>query len=59
VEVIKDNTYLHTQPGSGNELAFTFVDNNAKTGESYYYIRVEQEDGELAWASPVWVTYRK
>ena len=59
VEVIKNNTYIHTQKGNGAELSFTYIDNDVREGESYYYIRVEQEDGELAWASPVWVTYKK
>jgi hypothetical protein len=59
VELIKNNTYIHTQRGAGAELSFTYVDNDASAGESYYYIRVEQEDGELAWASPIWVTYMK
>jgi hypothetical protein len=59
VEVIKNNTYVHTQRGSGAKLEFTYVDNDVSKGESYYYIRVEQEDGELAWASPIWVTYTK
>ncbi|HUG82726.1 MAG TPA: hypothetical protein VML01_13735 [Bryobacterales bacterium] len=59
VEVIKNNTYIHTHKGGGPEVSFTFVDNDVREGESYYYIRVEQENGELAWASPVWVTYKK
>ena len=59
VEVIKNNTYILTQRGDRSELSFTYVDNNVREGESYYYIRVEQQDGELAWASPVWVTYKK
>jgi len=25
---------------------------------SYYYVRGEQEDGELVWISPMWITYR-
>ncbi len=59
VEVIKNNTYIHTQQGGSPEISFTYVDNDVGEGESYYYIRVEQQDGELAWASPVWVTYKK
>ncbi len=59
VEVIKNNTYIHTHKGGGPEVSFTFVDNDVREGESYYYIRVEQENGELAWASPVWVTYKE
>jgi hypothetical protein len=25
-------------------------------GTSYYYVRIESADGELAWSSPIWVT---
>ena len=26
--------------------------------ESYYYVRVVQMDGQIAWSSPIWVTLR-
>ena len=58
VEMIRNNEYIHTQPGGAAELEFSYVDNDPPAGESWYYIRVEQENGELAWASPVWVTVR-
>jgi len=38
--------------------AFSFRDADAIPGESYYYVRVQQEDGQMAWASPIWVEYR-
>ncbi len=56
VEVIRNNEYVYTQPGGAAKLEFEYVDSDPPAGESFYYIRVEQEDGELAWASPVWVT---
>lgn len=31
-------------------------DNEMLEGENRYYLRVEQEDGNMAWSSPVWVT---
>jgi hypothetical protein len=31
------------------------VDAHPVTGENRYYVRVEQEDGNLAWSSPVWI----
>jgi len=37
----------------------TFTDDDPISGENRYYIRVEQTDGNMAWASPVWVTYEK
>ena len=56
IEVIRNNQYIHTHPGGGSaEVDFEYIDNSAPAGENWYYIRVEQADGELAWASPVWV----
>ena len=28
-------------------------------GVHYYYVRVQQDDGQLAWGSPMWVDYEK
>ena len=25
--------------------------------QSHYYVRGEQEDGEIVWVSPMWITY--
>ena len=30
----------------------------AEPGLSWYYVRAIQDDGELAWGSPIWVTRR-
>jgi hypothetical protein len=36
------------------------VDDDARPGQShYYYVRVEQADGNLAWASPLWISYKE
>jgi hypothetical protein len=55
VEVIRNNQYIHSHASSGPALDFTYVDNEPPAGEVYYYIRVEQADGQLAWSSPVWI----
>jgi hypothetical protein len=40
-------------------VEFTWKDNDAQAGKtSYYYVRGEQENGELVWASPMWITYQ-
>jgi hypothetical protein len=58
VRVIKDNRYVYAvQPGKA-DVAFTWRDNELRPGRtSYYYIRGEQDDGELVWASPMWITF--
>jgi hypothetical protein len=40
-------------------VTFRYTDMEAKAGETrFYYVRVEQADGNLAWASPLWITYK-
>ncbi len=37
------------------ETRFTFEDEDAGTKVNWYYVRVVQANGELAWSSPIWV----
>jgi hypothetical protein len=30
---------------------------DAQPGENYYYVRVIQKDGQMAWSSPIWVLW--
>jgi len=59
VHVIKDNKYVYsTEPGQA-QVEFTWRDNDAQPGKtSYYYVRGDQANGELVWASPMWITYQ-
>ncbi|MDQ6676251.1 MAG: hypothetical protein M3Z09_03040 [Acidobacteriota bacterium] len=58
VHVIKDNNYVYSiQPNSPN-VSFSWMDNAAAAGKtSYYYVRGEQDNGEIVWVSPMWITY--
>jgi hypothetical protein len=58
IDVIKNNTYIHKMNPNQKEATLEYVDNSPAAGESYYYVRVEQTDGQLAWSSPIW-TQRK
>ncbi|MBI1896723.1 MAG: hypothetical protein HYZ57_12795 [Acidobacteria bacterium] len=57
VSLIKNNRIIYTAPGAGPEMNFTYTATDTEPGESYYYIRIEQQDGQLGWSSPVWVRY--
>ena len=46
------------ETGTGARMEFTFMDADLSAGEHYYYVRVEQVDGHMAWASPIWVELR-
>jgi hypothetical protein len=54
VEVCCNNRFVYTQSPDSREADFTFVDMDPPEGRSYYYVRVIQEDEEIAWSSPVW-----
>jgi hypothetical protein len=58
VLVIKDGKYVYTAEPKTASVAFNWKDTAATAGKtSYYYVRGEQEDGEIVWASPMWITY--
>ncbi len=56
IVVVRDNTYVHTQDGDGERADLEFREQSLEPGEHFYYVRVEQEDGNVAWSSPIWVT---
>jgi hypothetical protein len=57
VEILKDSEVVETvRPGKA-EYKGSWTDPKPSPGVHYYYVRVEQEDEELAWASPLWIDY--
>lgn len=58
VTVIKDGKSVYSsQPGEAN-VEFGWRDASPTAGkQSYYYVRGEQQDGEVVWVSPMWITY--
>ncbi|HWB01162.1 MAG TPA: hypothetical protein VG713_21885 [Pirellulales bacterium] len=59
LHVIRDNKYIYTTEPNERRVHRTVTDADAAPGKtSYYYVRIEQADGNLAWASPMWITYQ-
>jgi hypothetical protein len=59
IDILRDSEVVQTFRPKGNESKGDWRDVNPKEGVHYYYIRVLQTDGEIAWASPIWIDYRK
>jgi hypothetical protein len=58
VEIIKDSKVLYsTTPGKA-DVDFQFTDNESVSGRHYYYVRLQQDDGMLAWSSPFFINYQ-
>jgi hypothetical protein len=57
VTIVKNNQDFVRMEGHGQrELEFEYGDTAPPRETDYYYVRVIQEDFEMAWASPVWIS---
>jgi hypothetical protein len=57
VHILRDSDVVETIKPDGREYKGTWTDPKPAAGKHYYYVRVEQADGQLAWGSPLWVEY--
>jgi len=56
IDVVRNNVDIYTHKGTIEIENFEYVDEDFIGNDSYYYIRVTQKDGEMAWTSPIWCT---
>lgn len=56
VVIIKNAREIHMDEPVRESVSFEWLDSSGRERESdYYYVRLIQDDGEMAWSSPVWV----
>jgi hypothetical protein len=59
IDILRDSEVMETiKPGKA-EYRGSWTDPKPQAGTHYYYVRVQQADDELAWASPMWIEYAK
>ncbi|MFH1527917.1 MAG: DUF3604 domain-containing protein, partial [Bacteroidota bacterium] len=61
VILVKDNLdylILGRDIYDGRGIRYSFTDETPERGKHFYYLRVIQENGEMAWSSPIWVDYK-
>jgi len=58
VTLIKNGQPCVILPGEGQVLRTRVSDTSAADAPAFYYLRVEQEDGEMAWSSPLWFVHQ-
>lgn len=56
IEVIRNGKTVFAQEGEGVFAQLLIEDHDPPPGESWYYARILQKDGNMAWSSPVWVS---
>jgi len=55
IDIVRNNQFVGSRQLQSNAADFTFSDEQPVNGESYYYVRVQQVDDQIAWSSPIWV----
>ncbi|HEY7424485.1 MAG TPA: hypothetical protein VH682_09675 [Gemmataceae bacterium] len=59
IEILKDGQVAATFLPVRRDYKGEWKDPQPVAGVHYYYVRVQQKDGQLAWASPMWIDYAK
>ncbi len=58
VEILRNGNVVHTSSSdprkADDKMLLEWDDNTALEGPTFYYVRLTQADGEMAWSSPVW-----
>ncbi len=66
IEIIRNGKVLHTLSGGKDTVEFAYDDgdllktialDHSEHPFAYYYLRAFQEDGHIAWSSPIWIDY--
>ncbi len=55
VEVIRNERVVYATRPNRPVVSVVYTDNDPPPSTAYYYVRVVQDDGEIAWGSPIWV----
>ena len=55
VDVLRSNELLRQFKPSDWDFQETFVDQEYSSAETFYQVKVLQQDGNMAWSTPIWV----
>jgi hypothetical protein len=58
VTIVRDGKLVYSTSPNTQDVEFSWRDNQPnKDITSYYYVRGEQDNGEIVWVSPMWIKY--
>jgi hypothetical protein len=58
VDIVKDNEVVYTAQPKTQSVDFEYADKSALNGRHFYYVRLQQENGMIAWSSPFFINYK-
>jgi hypothetical protein len=56
--MLKDGKVIHSAEPNQQEVELEYQDTSADGGRHYYYVRLMQKDGMIAWSSPLFVNFQ-
>jgi len=56
--VIRDSEVVYSTEPKKQDINFQYIDKADFSTRHYYYVRLMQEDGQIAWSSPFFVNYK-
>jgi len=58
VDMLKDGKVIHSAEPNQQEVELEYQDPGADGGRHYYYVRLMQKDGMIAWSSPLFINFK-
>jgi len=58
MDVLKDGKVIRSVEPNQQEVSLNYQDPNTDSGRHYYYVRLLQKDGMIAWSSPLFVNWK-
>ena len=55
IDLIKNAKFVYNVRPNSSEASFEYVENHYVPEKAWYYVRILQQDGQLAWSSPIWL----
>ncbi len=56
--IVRNEVNHHLSEPNTKSVTASWTDEAPLAGENRYYLRVEQDDGNMAWSSPLWITVK-
>ena len=58
VEIIRSGEVVYSVKPQTSEVRISYRDSNSPhAGSAYYHVRLVQDDGQIAWSTPIWIDY--
>ena len=58
LEIVRSGEVVYSTEPSSAEFSISYRDeNHPRQGSAHYHLRLVQDDGQIAWSSPIWVDW--